>query len=81
MKLLTAQELAEFLNTPTSWVYEAARRRRIPTVRLPGSRYVRFDLAAVQRVLGLKDRDCSSQTETTPNGAVSGEERRSAGGR
>jgi excisionase family DNA binding protein len=40
-RLLTAEEIAERLNVPTSWVYSAARNGELPAVRL--GRYVRFD--------------------------------------
>jgi excisionase family DNA binding protein len=39
--LLTAEQVAEMLQVPKSWVYEAAREHRIPHVRL--GRYVRFE--------------------------------------
>jgi excisionase family DNA binding protein len=41
-ELLSPDELAERLKVPVSWVYEASRQNRIPTVRL--GRYVRFRL-------------------------------------
>jgi excisionase family DNA binding protein len=44
-RLLTADELAERLNVPTSWVREQARQGGIPVVRL--GRYVPFYLPAV----------------------------------
>ena len=40
--LLSADEAAELLGVPKSWVMEQARHDRIPHVRL--GRYVRFDL-------------------------------------
>lgn len=49
MKLHTADELATLLNVPATWLYRAAREGSIPHVRL--GRYVRFDLAAVERWL------------------------------
>lgn len=39
--LLTAEQAAELLNLPTSWVLAEARADRVPHVRL--GRYVRFD--------------------------------------
>jgi excisionase family DNA binding protein len=39
--LLTAEQVAELRHVPESWVYEAARERRIPHLRL--GRYVRFE--------------------------------------
>lgn len=47
MRLLTAQEVAEELQVPVSWVYAAARAGTFPAVRC--GRYVRFateDVAA-----------------------------------
>lgn len=46
-RLLTAAEVAELLQVPATWVYEAARRGAIPHVKL--GRYVRFDEAEVER--------------------------------
>ena len=43
--LLTADELAQRLNVPVSWVYEQSRQGNIPTHRL--GRYIRFNLAEV----------------------------------
>jgi excisionase family DNA binding protein len=43
--LLTAEELAEKLRIPVSWVYEQSRQKKIPTHRL--GRYIRFDLHEV----------------------------------
>jgi excisionase family DNA binding protein len=39
-RLLTAQEVAELLSVPPSWVYAEARAGRIPHVRM--GRYCRF---------------------------------------
>jgi excisionase family DNA binding protein len=44
-RLLDAQEVAERLGVPTTWVRESVRSGAIPHVRL--GRYVRFDLADV----------------------------------
>lgn len=41
MRLLTAEEVAQQLQVPTTWVYAAARAKRFPAVR--AGRYVRFD--------------------------------------
>ena len=43
--LLTADELAQRLNVPISWVYEQSRQGNIPTHRI--GRYVRFDFHEV----------------------------------
>jgi excisionase family DNA binding protein len=40
-RLLTAQEVAERLGVPASWVYSAARRGDLPSIKV--GRYVRFD--------------------------------------
>jgi len=44
-ELLEAEELAQRLKVPVSWVYEQSRQGNIPTHRL--GRYVRFDLTEV----------------------------------
>ncbi len=41
MRLLTAEEVAEQLNLPKSWIYEQSRAGRFPTVRM--GRYMRYD--------------------------------------
>ena len=43
--LLTAEDLADHLKVPVSWVYEQSRLDNIPTHRL--GRYIRFDLREV----------------------------------
>jgi excisionase family DNA binding protein len=43
--LLTAEELAQAMKVPVSWVYEKCRRREIPTHYI--GRYVRFKLSEV----------------------------------
>ena len=48
-RLLDAKAIAERLGVPESWVRESARSGAIPHVRL--GRYVRFDLADVERWL------------------------------
>jgi excisionase family DNA binding protein len=45
-RLLTAEEVAELLAVPVSWVRESSRSGAMPCVRL--GRYVRFELAAVE---------------------------------
>jgi len=44
-RLLDAEELADRLKVPVSWVYEQSRMGNIPTHRL--GRYIRFDLDEV----------------------------------
>jgi excisionase family DNA binding protein len=51
-ELLTADQLAERLNVPISWVYEQSRQGNIPTHRL--GRYIRFNL---NEVLGSQKKD------------------------
>ena len=48
-RLLDARAVAERLGVPESWVRESARSGAMPCVRL--GRYVRFDLADVERWL------------------------------
>ena len=48
-RLLDAKEIAERLGVPESWVRESARSGAIPHLLL--GRYVRFDLADVERWL------------------------------
>jgi excisionase family DNA binding protein len=45
-RLLTADDVAEMLGVPKSWVYEQSRRGRIPTVEL--GRYRRFRQEAIE---------------------------------
>ena len=52
--LLTAAEVADLLGVPASWVYEQARRGRIPTV--PLGRYRRFRRAAVEAWIAELER-------------------------
>jgi len=47
MKLLTAKEVSQVLRVKPARVYELARERVIPSVRL-GERQVRFDEAALR---------------------------------
>ena len=44
--LLTADQVAELLGVPTSWVYEQSRKGRIPTVTL--GRYRRYRPEAIE---------------------------------
>jgi excisionase family DNA binding protein len=52
--LITAGELASYLNLPESWVRTEERLGRIPSVRL--GKYVRFRLSDVERSLAQKPR-------------------------
>jgi hypothetical protein len=44
-ELLDAEQLAERLKVPVTWVYEQSRLGNIPTERM--GKYIRFDLAEV----------------------------------
>jgi excisionase family DNA binding protein len=48
-RLLDAKAIAEKLGVPETWVRESARSGAMPCVRL--GRYVRFDLADVEKWL------------------------------
>jgi excisionase family DNA binding protein len=52
--LLTAEQVAEMLGVPKSWVYEQSRRGRIPTVTL--GRYRRYRLEAVEVWIKQQER-------------------------
>ena len=52
-RLLTAEQVAELLGVPKSWVYEQSRRGRIPTVTL--GRYRRYRVEAVEE--WIKDQE------------------------
>ena len=52
--LLTAAQVAQLLEVPTSWVYEQSRRGTIPTVTL--GRYRRYRRDAIEAWLeGLEE--------------------------
>lgn len=51
-KLLTAEEVAERLCVPQTWVYRAARKGDLPSVQC--GRYRRFDEADVERWIELR---------------------------
>ncbi len=55
-RLLTAQEVAELLAVPPSFVYRLAREHRIPAVRL-GERYIRFEAEAIERWIAAQSAD------------------------
>ena len=54
-RLLTAEEVAERLRVPRSWVYRQAREGRLPVVDL--GRYRRFDEGELERWLEARARD------------------------
>lgn len=61
--LLTAEQVAEMLQVPKSWVYEAARDRRIPHVKL--GRCVRFEHEALDAWLESLRSDARSYSRRT----------------
>jgi excisionase family DNA binding protein len=50
--LMTAEQAAEFLNVPVSWIRAEARAERIPAVRL--GRYTRFRAADLEPWLDVR---------------------------
>jgi excisionase family DNA binding protein len=46
---MTAEQVAELLQVPKSWVHEATRERRISHVRL--GRYIRFEHGEIENWL------------------------------
>jgi len=55
-QLLDAEELAKLLSLPASWIEQAARERRIPSVQ--AGRWRRFSRFAVEQALLV---DCAAQ--------------------
>jgi excisionase family DNA binding protein len=51
--LLTAQDVAEMLGVPASWVYAQTRARLIPTVKL--GRYYRYRTEAIQEWIASRE--------------------------
>jgi excisionase family DNA binding protein len=56
-RLLTAQEVADYLAVKPSWVLQEARAGRLPVVRV--GRYRRFRLAAIEAWAAARERDQS----------------------
>ena len=54
-RLLTAEEVAEMLGVPKTWVYEQARKGLLPTVEL--GRYRRFRREAVEEWVEKQERN------------------------
>ena len=71
--LVTAQEVAELLGVPVSWVYEQSRRGTIPTVTL--GRYRRYRVEAIERWVETLEAH-----ETTTSIRERSRRRRSQGG-
>lgn len=55
--LLTADQVADLLGVPTSWVYELSRQGRIPTVTL--GRYRRYRPEAIEAWIKELEADAS----------------------
>lgn len=53
-RLLTADEVAELLSVPKSWVYAETRAGRIPHVKL--GRYSRYRLEAIEAWVAEAER-------------------------
>ena len=51
-KLLTAEEAADFLNVPITWVGEAARRGELPSIK--AGHYRRFRRADLEKFIEQK---------------------------
>lgn len=62
MKLLTAREVSQVLQVKPARVYELARSRVIPTVRI-GERQVRFDESALREWIARGGALVASATE------------------
>jgi excisionase family DNA binding protein len=63
--LMTANEVADLLGVPASWVYEQSRRGRIPTVTL--GRYRRYRREAIEAwVTQLEASARGARTYTSP---------------
>jgi excisionase family DNA binding protein len=54
-RLLTAEDVAEMLGVPKTWVYEQARKGLLPTVEL--GRYRRFRREAVEQWIEKQERN------------------------
>ncbi len=52
-RLLTAEQVADILGVPKTWVYAQSRAGQIPTVRL--GRYYRYRLGAIERWLETQE--------------------------
>ena len=54
-RLLTAEDIAELLGVPKTWVYEQARKGLLPCVQL--GRYRRFRREAVEEWVAKQERN------------------------
>jgi hypothetical protein len=58
MKLITPEELAEWLKVPMSWIYDRTRRsgpERLPVYKI--GRYLRFSVPEIEDYLRIKAND------------------------
>ncbi len=73
MKLLTAKEVSTVLQVTTARVYELARERAIPSVRV-GDRQVRFDESALREYIAnggtLQASENGSHTSVASGGGT-----------
>jgi excisionase family DNA binding protein len=53
-RLITAEEVSDYLSVSTRWVWDAARNGRIPYFRV--GKYMRFDLKSVLEALDNNER-------------------------
>lgn len=71
--LLTAQEVADMLGVSERYVWKLGREGRLPRVKPPGSKYVRFKLEDVQAYI-----DAGTQEAPTPKPRATSKRRRFA---
>jgi excisionase family DNA binding protein len=70
-RLLNADEVAELLNVPVSWVYSEVRAGRMPHVKL--GRYYRFSRASIERfIAGLEQGPVPYRKDLTPGSEPGG---------
>ena len=58
MKLITPEELADWLKVPLSWIYDRTRRagpERLPVYKI--GRYLRFSVLEIEDYLRIKATD------------------------
>lgn len=67
-RLLTAEQVAEQLQVPKTWVYRAARDGLLPSV--PLGRYVRFDPDDLTAWIAAQRTSRLAPTSSGPGGAV-----------
>lgn len=66
-QLLTAQEVADLLAVPLSWVREATRDGRLPHLRL--GRYRRYHASTIQAWLREQETGRAPRERDLPSGA------------